>query len=83
MLEQGTDGATLRATEKMTESLEEFKEAFEELMDPKSPAPPGGRFAELERIWHKLRTDNDAAISDYVSEMLAEADEDEVVEAKK
>ena len=83
MLEQGTEGATGRASERVSESLEEFREAFEGLMDPSSPAPPGGRIAELERIWHKLRADSDAAISDYVSEMLAEVDEDEVIAAKK
>lgn len=83
MLASGTDGATGRASERVSESLEEFREAFEALMSPTGDAPPGGRIAELERIWHKLRADSDAAISDYVSEMLAEVDEDGVVEAKK
>lgn len=83
MLEQGANDATGRASERVSESLDEFKEAFEALMSPGNPAPQGGRIAELERIWHKLRADSDAAISDYVSEMLAEVDEDEVVEAKK
>ena len=78
----GSD-ATERSGERIIQNMEEFKEAFDALMAPGGAEPEGGRIAELERIWHKLRADSDAAISDYVSEMLAEVDEDGVVEAKK
>jgi hypothetical protein len=75
--------ATERSGERILQNMEEFREAFDALMAPGGAEPEGGRIAELERLWHKLRTDNDAVVSDYVSEMIRETDEGEVVASKK
>ena len=72
------------ASELVAENFDEFRSSFNALMAPSSgEAPEGGRIAGLERLWHKLRTDNDKVVSDYVSAMIEGIDEDEVISSKK
>lgn len=74
---------TKLASDLAAENFEGFRSSFDALMSPSSDAPEGGRIAELERTWHRLRTDNDKVVSDYVSAMIREVDEDEVISSKK
>lgn len=46
-------------------------------------APEGSRISELERIWHKARTDADAAYSRFTEDLIKGINESEVIESKK
>ena len=67
--------------ERPRKNVEEFRAALDAPMSPTREAPEGDRIAELERIWHEFRADNDSVVSDYVPAMLREAGEDEMAEA--